>query len=131
MDYQIKQLYKGVQGNLWWHLFWNQFVYPKESLYQSLCFRPLCHNQNYNRLAYLKTEFTKRLTAIIQVNLCRLLPASPGLGTKLTWIIAIKICTINLPSQPFLGHQLGFHNFFILAIFEQGRSFFYSLAVLV
>ena len=64
------------------------------------------------------------LIAIIQVNLCCLLPASLGLGTKLTWIIAIKICAINLPSQPLLGRQLGFHNFFYTGHFEQATPFF-------
>jgi len=64
------------------------------------------------------------LITIIQVNF--VLPP-PGLGTKLTRIIIIKICAINLlPSQPFLGCQLGFHNFFML-----GHTFFYSLAVFV
>ena len=53
----------------------------------------------------------KILIATIQVNLCCLLYISLGFGTKFTWIVIIKIFAINLPSQPFLGHHLGFHIF--------------------
>ena len=45
-------------------------------------------------------------------------------GTKFTWIVVIKIFTINLPSQPFLGCHLGFHIFFHLA-FLRAALFFY------
>ena len=37
VDYHIKLPYKGVQGSLWRHPFWQQFVLPKESLYQIRC----------------------------------------------------------------------------------------------
>ena len=37
-----------------------------------------------------------------------------------------KIFTINLPSQPFLGHHLGFHIFFHHSLFE-GHTFFLQL----
>ena len=36
---------------------------------------------------------------------------------KLAWIVAIKNFFIVLPSQPFLGHHLGFHNFFHAVFF--------------
>ena len=52
-------------------------------------------------------DVRKILITTIQVNLVPL-----GLGTKFTLIVVIKIFTINLPSQPFLGHHLGFHIFF-------------------
>ena len=38
----------------------------------------------------------------------------------------IKIFTINLPSQPFLGRHLGFHIFFHHSLFE-GRTLFLQL----
>jgi len=59
------------------------------------------------------------LIVIIQVNL---VPSPSEAGRrqhKLT--IAIKICAIN---QPFLGRQLGFHNFFILVILNRAAPFF-------
>ena len=40
-----------------------------------------------------------------------------GLGTKFTRVVVVKIFTINLPSQPFLGHHLGFHIFFHPGLF--------------
>ena len=49
-----------------------------------------------------------------------------GLGTKFTSIVVIKIFTINLPSQPFLGHHLGFHIFFHHSLFE-GHTLFLQL----
>ena len=49
-----------------------------------------------------------------------------GLGTKFTLIVVIKIFTINLPSQPFLGRHLGFHIFFHHSLFE-GRTRFLQL----
>ena len=39
------------------------------------------------------------------------------IGTKFTRIVVIKIFTINLPSQPFLGLYLGFHIFFHHSLF--------------
>ena len=47
---------------------------------------------------------------------------------KFVWIVAIKIFAINLPSQPFVGHHLGFHIFFTVA-FLGVAHFFYNLAV--
>ena len=64
------------------------------------------------------------LIAIIQVNLCCLLPASLGLGTKLTWIIAIKICAITYHHSHFLAASLDFKTFFILAILNRAAHFF-------
>ena len=61
------------------------------------------------------------LIAIIQVNLVPNTSEAGRRQHKLIWIIAIKICAINLPSQPFLGCQLWFHNFFYAG---QGRTFF-------
>ena len=63
----------------------------------------------------------KILITLIQVNLVLF-----GLGTKFTWIVVIKIFTINLPSQPFLGCHLGFHIFFHLSLFE-GCTLFLQL----
>jgi len=54
----------------------------------------------------------KILISTIQANLCCLLHVSLGFGTKFTWIVVIKIFSINLPPQPFLGRHLGFHIFF-------------------
>ena len=54
----------------------------------------------------------KFLIATIQANLCCHLQVSLGFSPKFTWIVVIKIFTINLPSQPFLGRLLGFHIFF-------------------
>jgi len=48
------------------------------------------------------------LITTIQVNLCCLIPASLGIGTKFTWIVIIKIFVTDLPSQPFLGRHLYF-----------------------
>ena len=39
----------------------------------------------------------------------------------------LKICTINLPSQPFLGRHLGFHIFFHHSL-SQGRTLFLQLS---
>ena len=54
----------------------------------------------------------KILITTIQVNLVR--------------IVIIKIFTIYLSSQPFLGHHLGFHIFFHNSLFE-GRTLFLQL----
>ena len=65
-----------------------------------------------------------KILITIQVNLCQELAAlnSPELSL-------LKIFTIDLPLQPFLGRHLGFHIFFHHSLFE-GRTLFYSLAVL-
>ena len=55
------------------------------------------------------------LIMTIQVNLHCLLHVSLGFGTKFTRIVVIKIIAINIPTQPFLGHYLGFLIFFTLA----------------
>ena len=47
-------------------------------------------------------------------------------GTKFTWTVVIKIFTINLPSQPFLGRHLGFQIFVHHSLFE-GRTLFLQL----
>jgi len=67
----------------------------------------------------------KNLIVTIQVNLCCLLHVSVWLGTKFTWIVAIKILAISLPSQPFLGRHLRFHIFFHNGLLE-GCTLFYS-----
>ena len=48
------------------------------------------------------------------------------MAQKFTWIVVIKIFTINLPSQPFLGRHLGFHIFFHHSLSE-GRTRFLQL----
>ena len=64
----------------------------------------------------------KKLITTIQVNF----GAAWSIGTKFTCIVIIKIFTINLPSQPFLGRHLGFHIFFHHSLFE-GRTLFLQL----
>ena len=71
-------------------------------------------------MAVMVGYMVKILITTIHVNLC--------FGTKFTLIVVIKIFTINLPSQPFLGRHLGFHIFFHHGLFR-GHTFFYSLAV--
>ena len=66
----------------------------------------------------------KILIASIQVNLC----STGNQHQKFTWI---KNFAIIRPPQPLLGRHLWFHNFFHAAFFCMGRTFFYSLAVLV
>ena len=51
-------------------------------------------------------------------------------GTKFTLIVVIKILTINLPSQPFLGSHLGFHIFLHHGLFR-GRTFFIAWLFLI
>ena len=70
----------------------------------------------------------KFLVTSIQANLCCLLQAPLGVGTKLTRIVVIKTFAFILPSQPLLGHHLGFHNFIHAVFFCMGRTFFYSLS---
>ena len=86
---------------LWWKKMWNPRWRPR--------------NGCDGRL------MVKILITTIQVNLVPL-----GLGTKFTWIVVIKIFTINLPSQPFLGRHLGFHIFFHHSL-SQGRTLFLQL----
>ena len=66
----------------------------------------------------------KFLMTTIQANLCCLLQASLGIGTKFTWSVVIKNFAIILPSQPLLGCHLWFHNFFHAVVFCMGRTFF-------
>ena len=61
----------------------------------------------------------KILITTIQVNFCEA-------AQKFTLIVVIKIFTINLPSQPFLGRHLGFHIFFHHSLSE-GRTLFLQL----
>ena len=48
-------------------------------------------------------------------------------GIKFAWFVVIKVFTINLPSQPFLGRHLGFHVLFHHSHFE-GRTLFLQLS---
>ena len=73
---------------LWWKKMWNPRWLPR--------------NGCDGRL------MVKILITTIQVNFVPIDQAAP----KFTWIVVIKIFTINLPSQPFLGRHLGFHIFF-------------------
>jgi len=69
----------------------------------------------------------KILTTTIQANLCYLLHISLRFGTKsLELSLLKKIFAINLPSQPFLGHHLGFHIFFHNGLLE-GCTLFLQL----
>ena len=86
---------------LWWKKMWNPRWRPR--------------NGCDGRL------MVKILITIIQVNF----GAAWSIGTKFTWIVVIKIFTINLPSQPFLGRHLGFHIFFHHSLFE-GRTLFFT-----
>ena len=56
----------------------------------------------------------KFLITTIQINLCCLILASPGISTKFTWIVVIKIfpSTYTITAIFFLGHPLWFDNFF-------------------
>ena len=60
----------------------------------------------------------KTLITTIQVNFVPIDQVAP----KFTRIVVIKIFTINLPSQPFLGRHLGFHH----SLFED-RTLFLQL----
>ena len=53
----------------------------------------------------VRRSVTKILVRKIQVNLCCLIPASLGIGTKFTLIVVIKLFVTDLSSQPFFGHQ--------------------------
>ena len=85
---------------LWWKKMWNPRWRPR--------------NGCDGRL------MVKILITTIQVNFV----PRPS-GTKFTWIVVIKIFTINLPSQPFLGRHLGFHIFFHHSL-SQGRTLFFT-----
>ena len=61
----------------------------------------------------------KILITTIQVNFCAASQNLPKLSL-------LKIFTINLPSQPFLGRHLGFHIFFHHSLSE-GRTLFLQL----
>ena len=95
---------KSVQPSkrLWWKKMWNPRWRPR--------------NGCDGRL------MVKILITTIQVNF----DAAWSIGTKFTWIVVIKIFTINLPSQPFLGRHLGFHIFFHHSLFE-GCTLFLQL----
>ena len=84
---------------LWWKKMWNPRLGPRNGFDGRL--------------------MVKILIMTIQVNLVTLY-----LGTKFTSIVVIKIFTINLPSQPFLGRHLGFHIFFHHSLFEGCTVFF-------
>jgi len=71
----------------------------------------------------------KFLITTIQVNLVPIPSETWRRQHKFTWIVIIKIFTISLPSQPFLGCHLVFHIFFSQWPFW-GCTFFYSWAVL-
>ena len=57
--------------------------------------------------------------------------AAWSIGTKFTRIVVIKIFTINLPSQPFLGCHLGFHIFFHHSLFKGRTPFFTAWLFLI
>jgi len=76
---------------LGWKKMWNQRWWPRNG----------CDN----------SSMAKILITTIQVNLC-IFQVSLGLDTKFTWIVIIKSFSIELLSQPFLGHHLWFHIFF-------------------
>jgi len=59
----------------------------------------------------------KFLITTIQVNLVPNPSETWRRQHKFTWIVVIKNFAISLPSQPFLGHHLGFHIFFHYGLF--------------
>ena len=99
---------KGVRPlkRLWWKKMWNPRWRPR--------------NGCDGRL------MVKILITTIQVNFV----PRPS-GTKFTWIVVIKIFTINLPSQPFLGRHLGFHIFFHHSLFKGRTPFFTAWLFLI
>ena len=92
-------------------------VWPSERLWWKKMWNPRWRPRNGcdGRL------MVKILITTIQVNFV----PRPS-GTKFTWIVVIKIFTINLPSQPFLGRHLEFHIFFHHSLSE-GRTLFLQL----
>ena len=48
---------------------------------------------------------TKILIAIIQVNLCWLIPASLGIGTKLTWIVVVAVTNTAIDKDSFSSNS--------------------------
>ena len=99
---------KGVRPlkRLWWKKMWNPRWRPR--------------NGCDGRL------MVKILITTIQVNFV----PRPS-GTKFTWIVVIKIFTINLPSQPFFGRHLGFHIFFHHSLFKGRTPFFTAWLFLI
>ena len=71
------------------------------------------------------------LITTIQVNLVLIPSEAWRRQHKFAWIVVIKNFAIILPSQPLLGHHLGFHNFFHAVFLLHGSHLFYSLAVFV
>jgi len=67
----------------------------------------------------------KFLITTIQVNL---VPNPSEIWRRQHRIVVTKNFAISLPSQPFLGRQLGFHTFFTMAFLEP-HPFFYNWAV--
>ena len=68
--------------------------------------------------------------AIIQINLCCLILASPGISTKFTWIVVIKFFPSTYTITAFSWLPLHFHIFFPTGYFiKMGCTFFYSQAV--
>jgi len=65
---------------------------------------------------------TNILITTIQMNLCCLIP---GIGTKFTWIVVIKIFSLTYHHS----HPPVFHDFFYTSHFSQGCTLFYSLVV--
>jgi len=44
---------------------------------------------------------------------------------RFTWIVTIRIFTIKLPSQQYLGRHFGFHSFFLTVHFALGPQLFF------
>ena len=65
----------------------------------------------------------KFLIITIQVNLVPIPSEAGRRQHKFAWIVIIKNFAIILASQPLLGHQLWFHNFFHAVFFCMGRTF--------
>ena len=74
---------------------------PRRSLWKRCEIQVGCHGCGGRLIA-------KNLITTIQVNLVPNPSETWGRQHKFTQIVIIKFFVINLPSQPFLGHYLGF-----------------------
>ena len=61
---------------------------------------------------------------ILITNLCYIILASLGIGTKFTELSLKFLSLTYIPSQPFLGRHLYFTTYFILAILHRATPFF-------
>ena len=66
----------------------------------------------------------KFLITTIQANLCCLLQASLGIGTKFTWIVVIKILPLSYHHSHFWASTFDFTTFFMLSFFAWPTPFF-------